>query len=367
MQQEKSIESPFLSIKRAGLIFIQLICLIVSLYVLQGVIAYGTLIYAGLNPDSGFDYVQSVAFSPDGRILASGSSLVKLWDTSSGHLIRKFSSPDGRPTYLTFSPDGRTLAGCGDQNNVILWEIASGHKLTLRTSKNQISDIRVAFSPDGRILATGNDDGTIQLWDPASGRQIRTIKATDGTGYRGVTSLAFSPAGQIVASAGTDNTTKFWDPVSGSEIRRLPERSDALAFSRDGHMVAGELADGIISLWDPVAEKQIGCIHQGKRLRSVAINPDGQILASGGTDGTVGLWNPISGRQIRTLFQHADSIGSVAFSPDGHTLASAGDDNTIKLWDAVSGREIRTVSQISPIEKVFKWIEWSVFRNFSPD
>ena len=292
-----------------------------------------------------------VAFSPDGRTLASASwdQTVKLWDVASGRELKTLSGHAGKVTSVAFSPDGKALASGGADKTIKLWDLASGAgPRTLAGHADEVSSL--AFSPDGKTLASGGHDDTVKLWDLAGGGETRTL--TEQTGQ--INAVAFSPDGKILASASFNTTIKLWDGASGAPLRTLMGHTTALfavAFSPDGKVLASVGGDHTVKLWD--LAKGIGLstlIGHGAAIRSLAFSPDGKVLASASADKTVKLWDVsgdvfgAGGKLLRTLTGHEAMVFSVAFSPDGKTLASGGWDHAIKLWDVASGRELRTLT-----------------------
>ena len=280
--------------------------------------------------------VLSVAFSPDGKTIASGSgdSIIKLWNLE-GKELCTLTGHSGVVISIAFSPDGKTIASGSDDYTIKLWNLEGKELLTLTGHSNWVNSI--AFSPDGKTIASSSDDHTIKLWN-LEGEELLTLT---GHSY-GVLSVAFSPDGKTITSGSYDKTIKLWN-LEGEELRTLTGHSYgvlSVAFSPDGKTIASGGYDKTIKLWNLEGKELLTLMGHNNLVMSVAFSPDGKTIASGSFDKTIKLWN-LEGKKLRTFIGHSNEVMSVAFSPDGKTIASGSFDKTIKLWN-LEGKKLRT-------------------------
>ncbi len=340
--------------------------------------------------DTNSSVLSTLAFSPNGKLLASGGSedpTISLWDVQTQTLMGSFDGhtrhdgaiPDSEVSAVVFSPDGKTLAsGSSIDDTVRLWDVANRAQIALLTEleTDELESINsVTFSPNGAILASASDDTTIRLWDAHTQRRLGVIETDAG----GVTSIAFHPAdGKTLASLngqferglrkGGDMALRLWNVKTRKQIavaRNHTAAIESVAFSPDGALLASAHHDGVVRLWDRQIQKQIATLTGHKAaVRSVTFSPDGTLLASGGKD-RARLWNVRKRKQI-AAFKHKEIVESVAFSPDGKTLASV-DESCIRLWDTRRKREVGALGKEPPREGPIRFRSTIRSVVFSPD
>ena len=342
------------------------------------------------------DAIEGVAFSPDGRLLATASrdKTARLWDPATGECLRTLTGHEDAVWGVAFSPDGRLLATASYDETARLWDPATGECLrTLTGHDGMVRD--VAFSPDGRLLATASTDKTARLWDPATGQHLRTLTVH---GTHGVQDVAFSPDGQLLATGSDsinaldfhltsaldrardrardldldpasaldraevrdldpelaadldlaaaldlglaneyDESARLWDPATGECLRTLPGPDGGIygvAFSPDGRLLAIVGVDDAAWLCDPATGECLRTLTgHDDTITGVAFSPDGRLLATASCDGAAGLWDPATGECLRALTGHDGMVNRVAFSPDGRLLATTSEDKTARLWN----------------------------------
>ena len=329
------------------------------------------------------DYVLAVAFSPDGNKFASsdGDFTIRLWDTHTNQVLHTLIPNDGFVyrsneafwVYdIAFSIDGKTLASADRNNRVRLWDVDTGELLLYMGVGGQGWGAKaVAYSSDGVTLASGDGSGYVQLWGARTGEHWQTV------GYHryGVNSVAFSPDGNILASGGNDNRLILWDAFTGEQLRTLEGHNNGIlgiTFSPDGNTIVS-VSWTEIKLWDPNTGVNLHTIQGHTRsVNSATFSPDGNLLASGDSGDRLMLWNPHSGKLVHTFLGNMTTVRAVAFSPDGNILASGHrgqlkEDHHVKLWDVLSRRELETIDEHSYSSTGFSE-DWGVFSvAFSPD
>ena len=294
------------------------------------------------------DHIRGVGFSADGQLLISvrfdysgrfldaGTVAVLDGHTSAVHAVAFRRAKKGA------TPE---LVSAGADRVVRIWQLNENgqgeERLVLTGAEGPVRC--VACSPDGRTVAGGGEDGKVRLWDAADGKQRRVLSGHEGW-VRGV---AFSPDGKLLASCGMDGTVLLWDLADeGSEGTALFALKGhegpvyAVAFSRDGKRLASAGTDGSVREWDPVARRELRVLRGKGQMRAVAYGPHGR-LASGDWDGKVWLWD--AGGKGTSLEGHTYGVAGINFSPDGKRIASASEDRTVKLWDLATGKELLTL------------------------
>ena len=311
-------------------------------------------------------HVSCIAFGPDGKTLAFGSTdgTIQMWNSIDG-------LPLGEPlsghldfvTSMAFSPDGKTLASGGIDGSIILWNIDSNHPIRTFVTDLKGGVTSIAFSPDGKTLASGIEDGTIQLWDVEDGHLVRAFY----TGYLNWTEvIVFSPNGKVMASGHLDGNVRLWDIASGQLVNKsigasspiiegftgtqvAPQEAGfrilSIAFSPDGNILASGSWDGFIQLWDAATGQPFGepLISNSSSIFGLAFSSDGKMLFSSNKDGSIWQWNTTDPNYFpRELFDKLPmDVTRAVFSPGGKILAFGSVDGNIWLWDIANKQPLR--------------------------
>lgn len=241
--------------------------------------------------------IKSVAYAPDGKILAVAcDNAVQLWDTSTNERLHVCNGHTGSVYAIAFSPDGETIGSASADHDVRLWAVDSGD--TRHVLKAHSDDVRsVEFAPDGKTLLTAGHDARLILWNPATGEKL---SSTEDTHRHGILSARFSPEGGTIVTV------------------EMPTQIDS----------AG------VALWDAKTLKRKATLEKYSAAPSgVAFSPDGSLLAAAHWDGTIRIWDVEAGLELKPLKGHRGYVRAINFFPDGRRIISGGDDATIRIWE----------------------------------
>lgn len=309
--------------------------------------------------------VNSVVFSPDGNMIASGSGngSIRLWNANTGKFIKYLVGHTKSVNSVAFSPDGETLLSTG-ADGVCLWHVNTGEYI----EEFQVPAVSAAFSPDGKTCAIGCETGisvrnahTLQFLESLT-KNIGSEDKFRGKDIGSIGSVAFSPDGNTIVSCGGNNI-HLWDAHTNQLLKTLIEHRESInsvVFSPDGEIIVSASDDRTIRLWD-VNTRELSKTLKGHTdsVNSVVFSSDGETIASAGNDRTVRLWNTNTGELLKTLSGHIENVNAVAFSPDGNTVVSGsgrlvyhgiGEDQgtcegqEIRFWNANTGEHIRTLT-----------------------
>ena len=304
--------------------------------------------------------VRSLDFSPDGKQLVTGAmdKTVRLWDVASGKEIRCFHA-HGLVDRVRYSPDGKMIAGRSDGRAILLWDALSGKEVRqFAGCYGGGSSYPMVFSPDGKRLL-GVQGNALQVWETATGKEFFPAS----TIREGISVLAYGSAGRTLATVSWEGTVRLWNTATHRELRQFGGQQPgirSLAFAADGRFVATAGQDKTTRLWDAATGKEL--FHWDTDLNDgfhLAFTPDGQVLASGNGDGSIQLWHTKSGKPLRRLTGHTQGpVYDVVFSPDGQTLLTAALDKTLRLWDWKKDSLLRVLGGRT---------DWAMAADFAPD
>ncbi|KAK0108690.1 hypothetical protein ONS95_003482 [Cadophora gregata] len=293
-------------------------------------------------------FVNDLAFSPDGKQIASASigPVVRVWDVESKTALFVYDGQKDKTGTVAISPNGKMIASGSDDASVMVWNTETrailfnleGHTRWVNT---------VVYSPNGQIIASGSMDETIRLWNASSGAELRILQGNLSC----INAIAFSPDGKSLASATFDWLVRIWD-LSRSDVQLILDGHsgpvNTVRFSPDGNQVVSGSDDMTVKVWNLTSgTESITLKGHLKKVSAVTFSPDARRIVSGSEDKTVRVWD-VSQRTLLSTLEHNSGINAVCYSPNGHLLVAGAYNDELRLWDAGTGESKGKLADFVP-------------------
>jgi eukaryotic-like serine/threonine-protein kinase len=281
--------------------------------------------------------VRSVAWSRDGKLIASGSldKTVQIWKAANASLVFPYYGHSGGVLSVAWSPDGQFIASGSADQTVQIWKPTDGSKIhTCRGHSSEVNS--VVWSPDGKFIVSGSSDQTVRIWRVTDGKNVFIYRGHPSN----VKGVAWSPDGKLIASGGVDQTVQVWKATDGSLVYTYPGHSgevNGIAWSPDGNFIASGSLDKTVQVWKATDGSTLDTYrgHSASVLSLAWSPPDGKLIASGSFDNTVQVWRVADMDRFYTYDKHSGQIPgvlTVEWSPDGKFIASGAWDKTVRVW-----------------------------------
>ncbi len=288
--------------------------------------------------DTGESWTREIEWSPDSQYLATNGEGVRIWDATTGELVKE---PTFAATFpmrsMSWSPDGTRLVSIGDDQTVYIWDAETGESLLEFAGYLGYVD-SIAWSPDGTRLALA-EGKNVRIWDIKETSSTVLVKNSDT-----VSGIAWSPDGTRIASGSWDNLVRVWDAATGENLVEMAGHTNEVShvtWSPDSTHLASGSIDTTVRIWDATSGKIQAVLEHTDGVTSVAWSPDGTRLISADGNGDLYFWDTTTGARLATLEGHPIRVGDMAWSPDGMRLASASTfDQSVRIWDAVTGENL---------------------------
>ena len=288
--------------------------------------------------------IASVAFSPDGMRIVTGSAdkTARVWDAATGKQLMVLRGHEGGLWAATFSPDGSKVLTAGDDKTARLWDASTGRQIGVLIGHDD-KVTSAAFSADGKRIVTGSFDKTARIWDASTAKVIAILRGHDNT----IQTAYFNPDATRVVTASDDTTARIWDVATAQQIAVLRGHQNSVycaVFSPDGNRVATGSDDTTARVWDVATAKEIAVMRgHDDYVNTVVFTPDGNRILTASADKTARIWEAATGAQIAVFQGHEDYVNTAAFSNDGRFIVTGSRDLTARVWNVVLDAELVTL------------------------